>query len=189
MRTQAADQTTCFEEFHLHYSNGNPGSIVLDDRRELKLVLEVADIIDELNMIQYLLRQQRDVLQSLIRLLREHKPSAPQPDRETSVTFSDVNMRGNASVLINFHQQPGSSYEIENTKALAKGIDGIARDHVVAADEKLLSLRAEIDVIIGDAGNVHKMGFRSYIFYACRVSADENSFSLYWISSRKRQVC
>ncbi|KAF2681263.1 hypothetical protein K458DRAFT_372123 [Lentithecium fluviatile CBS 122367] len=151
---KAADQTLCFENFHLHYANGIPGAIVLDDRAELKLVLEIADIIDELNMMQYLFKQQRDVLQSLIQQLREHKPSTPQPDRVQNLQIIGMTVRDQAVVSFNIQRHADNFFEIENTKALANGIGGIARDHVISTDEKLLSLRAEIAAIINDAENV-----------------------------------
>ncbi|KAF2822899.1 hypothetical protein CC86DRAFT_469513 [Ophiobolus disseminans] len=58
---KAAQQITCFQEYHRGYAGGGSGS-VFNDRKELKLVLEVADIIDELKMIRRLLGIQKDIV-------------------------------------------------------------------------------------------------------------------------------
>lgn len=147
----------CFEEFHQHYANGNPSAIVSDDRTELKLVLEISDIIDELKMMQYLFKQQRDVLQSLIQQLRDHHPSTPQPDPVQVVQTVNINVHDHAVVSFNINRQADNLFEIESTTAIANGIDGIAKDHVISTDEKLLSLRAEIAAIISDADEVRNM--------------------------------
>ena len=51
-----------FENFRQDYSNGGA---VFDDKRELNLALEVADIVDELKMIKNLLDKQRIVVGAL----------------------------------------------------------------------------------------------------------------------------
>ncbi|OAL53516.1 hypothetical protein IQ07DRAFT_640571 [Pyrenochaeta sp. DS3sAY3a] len=154
---KAASQTMCFQEFQRHYTNGNPSANALDDRTELKLVLEISDIIDELNIMQYLFKQQRDVLQSLIRQLQVHYPSTPRPDRVHDLQTVSISVHDHAVVSFDIHRQADNSFEIESTTAIANGIDGIARDHVISTDEKLLSLQAEIAAIISDADEVRNM--------------------------------
>lgn len=62
---QAASQITYFQNFQQRCAIGRLDPTTLDDSQELKLVLEVADIIDELKMIRHLVETQKDVLQQL----------------------------------------------------------------------------------------------------------------------------
>jgi hypothetical protein len=179
----------CFEEFHQHYSNGNPSTIVLDDRTELKLVLQISDIIDELNMMQYLFKQQRDVLQSLIRQLRDHYPSRPQAAPVQNLQIQGVTLNDHAVASFNIHHHADNLFEIGNTTVLANGINGMAREHVISTDEKLLSLRAEIAAIISDAEKVRNMVCCLCILPICGVLNNRYSSLACWISSRKRRVC
>ncbi|KAF1357276.1 hypothetical protein EJ07DRAFT_157882 [Lizonia empirigonia] len=59
---KTANHADCFRDFHREYSNG---SAAFNDKRELKLALEVADIIDELKIIMNLLEKQLEVVTSL----------------------------------------------------------------------------------------------------------------------------
>jgi hypothetical protein len=47
---QAATQTSYFQEFQQGYASGGDDNTIFNDRRDLKLVLDVADIIDELKV-------------------------------------------------------------------------------------------------------------------------------------------
>ena len=47
---QAADQTTYFQEFQQGYASGGSDAAIFNDRRDLKLVLEIEDIMDELKV-------------------------------------------------------------------------------------------------------------------------------------------
>ncbi|RYO52990.1 hypothetical protein AA0113_g9593 [Alternaria arborescens] len=47
---KAATQTTYFQEFQKGYASGGHDKTIFNDRHDLKLVLEVADIIDELKV-------------------------------------------------------------------------------------------------------------------------------------------
>jgi hypothetical protein len=60
------------------YSN-NVVAIAIAGKKELNLALEIADILDELNMLLLLLEKQSSVLDSLQEPLREMKPADPTP--------------------------------------------------------------------------------------------------------------
>ncbi|KAL1798009.1 hypothetical protein ACET3X_004615 [Alternaria dauci] len=51
---KAASQTTNFQEFQQGYASGRSDDSILNDRRDMKLVLEVADIIEELKSLDLL---------------------------------------------------------------------------------------------------------------------------------------
>ncbi|KAF7670940.1 hypothetical protein GT037_010904 [Alternaria burnsii] len=73
---KAATQTKYFQEFQRGYtSSGKNKTIgkddpIFNDRSDVNLILEVADIIDELKMIQHLLKIQKDVIKSSIQALK-----------------------------------------------------------------------------------------------------------------------
>jgi hypothetical protein len=67
---KSARQTVYFQEFHQKQSHSSLGEADFNDRRELKLVLEVGDILDELNMLFRLIETQQEVLDSLLGKLR-----------------------------------------------------------------------------------------------------------------------
>ena len=48
--SQAATQTTYFQTFQQGYASGGHNNAIFNNRSDLKLVLEVADIIDELKV-------------------------------------------------------------------------------------------------------------------------------------------
>ena len=104
------------------------GSKLLDNSRELKLILEVADIIDELNMIQHLVKKQRKVLESLKLALRGRIPS------------------GNSPI------EPDSNIIVHDDS-----ISGAAGHYVFAADEMLGFLRTEFSDLKKDAEYTHTM--------------------------------
>ncbi|KAB2109097.1 hypothetical protein AG0111_0g2554 [Alternaria gaisen] len=60
----AATQTSYFQEFQQGYANGGSDDAIFNNRRDLKLVLGVADIIEELKMINHLMTIQRNVTHS-----------------------------------------------------------------------------------------------------------------------------
>ncbi|KAL6825433.1 hypothetical protein J3E69DRAFT_366034 [Trichoderma sp. SZMC 28015] len=129
------------------------------DLPELKLVLEVADILDELKMIRNLADKQREVLKSLIMALCHLNPSQGSDSDEggqlsviTQCTFGD-------STIFNIYQQQKYSADsAETTKRLAAKIQkGASRDAVVSADETLLLLIAEVDKLTQEGENTHQM--------------------------------
>ncbi|RYO95467.1 hypothetical protein DL762_000029 [Monosporascus cannonballus] len=119
--------------------SGILSSSLLDDQRELKLVLEVADIIDELKMIQHLVDKQREVLKSLILALRKLNPSR---DNQSHQVFSNIKISDNIS---------------RDSATQTNGIAGAARDSVISAEEVLVMLLSEIDTVKKDVEYTHKM--------------------------------
>jgi hypothetical protein len=159
---QAASQTTYFEEFHENHERGDSESTALDDRRELKLVLEVADIVDELKMIRHLLEKQREVLRFLISALVKFHPSKDNFIPETqnyNVTFGEIRMDGqhNSVGVFSTVAKNDNVNDLENTKKLAQQIAQEAREDVISADELLVFLLSETDGIRVDAEYTHKM--------------------------------
>ncbi|CAN9386060.1 unnamed protein product [Alternaria alternata] len=75
---KAATQTTYFQIFQKGYASGGHNKTIFNNRSDLKLVLEVADIIDELKMIQHLLNTQKDVVESSIKALNTHVLNPPE---------------------------------------------------------------------------------------------------------------
>ncbi|KAH8710144.1 hypothetical protein GQ44DRAFT_830452 [Phaeosphaeriaceae sp. PMI808] len=154
---KAAYQTTYFQEFHQNHSSGESSSTFLDDRRELKLVLEIADIIDELKMIRHLIDKQREVLKSLIlALVKLNSDSQPHRERNSDnqplEQYNTYNVYGTMNIQVQNRQD--IIYGVENT---TQGVPGAARDHVISADAMLVLLLTEIDVIKNDAEYAHKM--------------------------------
>ncbi|CAN9315913.1 unnamed protein product [Alternaria alternata] len=78
---KAATQTTYFQKFQRGYASGGDNNSIFNDRGDLKLLLEVADIIDELKMIQHLLNVQKDVIGSSIKALKT--PTLTRPGQLT----------------------------------------------------------------------------------------------------------
>ncbi|CAN9267752.1 unnamed protein product [Alternaria alternata] len=66
---KAATQTTYFQEFQQGYASGGDDNTIFNDRRDLKLVLDVADIIDELKMIEHLFSIQEEIIGSSVKAL------------------------------------------------------------------------------------------------------------------------
>jgi hypothetical protein len=128
-----------------------------DGRDELKSVLEVADIIDELKMIRHLLQTQRDVLKPLVSALTKLNPSNQPPDasHNTNIEVKHCRVGGNLTIALN--SEGTLSNSIETTKALAQGIDGRAKDNVISTDETLVAVLAGIDSIHQDADYTHRM--------------------------------
>ncbi|KAH7081271.1 hypothetical protein BKA63DRAFT_503487 [Paraphoma chrysanthemicola] len=68
---KAADQTESFQRFHKRYADGEYNLKTFDDRDDMKLMLEVADIIDELKMIRHVLDTQGKVLMQMTQTLSQ----------------------------------------------------------------------------------------------------------------------
>ena len=70
---QTDKQTTYFREFQLKLEKGSDDiSDPKTKRDEVKLALEIADIIDELNSINRLFESQKDTLETVVKLLRPY---------------------------------------------------------------------------------------------------------------------
>ena len=158
--TKAASQTTYFEEYSKDHSNGELGSTAFNDRRELRLVLEVADIIDELKMIWHLADKQREVLKSLVLALRKLSPEGEPSDSRDfhcSIRNNTASHAGRQQNIIVIQQNEGISSQAENIRILAQRIRGAARETVVSADETLILLMAELEIMRKDADYTQKM--------------------------------
>ena len=101
----------------------------INDERDLKLVLEVGDIINELKMIRYLLEKQRLILEALTSALK----------------------------ALNYQEVPdGTGSEESGCRATTQGIEGHARMHIMKGNEHFYSAFANIDLIKNEAEGTHK---------------------------------
>lgn len=146
------------QAFHRGYASGRKNRSIYDDKKELKLLLEVADLIDELKMIRNLLETQRKILQKTMSALRKFHPSDSPDEQPTSnVYVTNCTTSDNGVLSINVRNRPNRDDGIETTRMLAKGILAPASQDVVAADENVSLVLAEIEAINTDAGNTHRM--------------------------------
>ncbi|QGI69594.1 hypothetical protein CEK26_013550 [Fusarium fujikuroi] len=156
---KAAKQTTFFQSFSSAREVGELSSEHLNGHQELALVLEIADIIDELNMMRHLIQKQREVLKSLIMALRKLNPTSDSNTDRTGLTLSiqsnTVAGRGQMNVLVNHHE--GLTDLAESIKILAQGISGRSRDIVISTDDDVLTITAELSILKSDAEYNHKM--------------------------------
>ncbi|KLP16776.1 uncharacterized protein LW94_2719 [Fusarium fujikuroi] len=156
---KAAKQTTFFQSFSSAREVGELSSEHLNGHQELALVLEIADIIDELNMMRHLIQKQREVLKSLIMTLRKLNPTSDSNTDRTGLTLSiqsnTVAGRGQMNVLVNHHE--GLTDLAESIKILAQGISGRSRDIVISTDDDVLTITTELSILKSDAEYNHKM--------------------------------
>jgi hypothetical protein len=129
---------------------------VYDGQKELERLLEVADIIDELKMIQHLQETQRDVLKSAISALINLNPSP-----EGKKPHAQINVYGNkidtGGTVIIHNTSIDSPDNVETTKALAQGIAGAAREHVILMEETLVTVLTQLSDISKNAEYTQKM--------------------------------
>jgi hypothetical protein len=145
-----------FQDFHQNYTDG---STALHDERELKLVLEVVDIIDELKMIKHLLEKQREVVRSLVSALsalNPHKDTVTEPLQRNDAHFHHCTFRDQAVFDMHFHSHAGSDYSIDDTRIMAQRIAGQAGSHVTRADEHLESVLANVNLIKSEAEETYQ---------------------------------
>jgi hypothetical protein len=159
---KAASQTSHLEEFQLRHSGGSDGSTFMDDQRELKLVLEVVDIFDELKMIRHLVDKQRNLLTACASALTKWSPSQgaqKQPPSLATVNLANVDVHMQAQIVMNFvlSSSHGNIEGVETIKLLSSGVAGAARDHILATDYMLVSLDYDLEIIQNDALHTHKM--------------------------------
>ncbi|KAH6856234.1 hypothetical protein B0I37DRAFT_72003 [Chaetomium sp. MPI-CAGE-AT-0009] len=159
--TKAASQTSYFEEYsQSHLAGDSSDSTALDDRRELQLVLDFADIIDELNMIRHLAEKQREVIKSLAMALRTLNPTEESPVSHGGIFFQGNTFtcsgEGRQQTVVNL-SHGGTSTEAEVIRTIAQGIKGAASKTIISADETLDLLLAELSVMRKDAEYSHKM--------------------------------
>ncbi|KAK3294459.1 uncharacterized protein B0H64DRAFT_188360 [Chaetomium fimeti] len=157
--TKTASQTSYFEEYSQNHSAGDSSdSTALDDRRELRLVLDFADIIDELNMIRHLAETQREVIKSLATALGRLDPADDSPTNRGGIVFrhNTFTCTGEGHQVVNMNHG-GTRIEAEVIRTIAQGIKGAASKTIISADETLDLLLAELGVMRKDAEYSHKM--------------------------------
>lgn len=128
---------------------------VYDGQKELERLLEVADIIDELKMIQHLQETQRDVLKSAIPALINLNPS-PEGKTPAQINIYGNDISSGGTVIIH-NTSIDSPDNVETTKALAQGIAGAAREHVVLMEETLVTVLTQLSDISKNAEYTQKM--------------------------------
>jgi hypothetical protein len=154
--SQAALQATYLQEFHKEYANVEPLMSVYDGQKELERLLEVADIIDELKMIQHLIETQRDVLKSVISALINLNPSSESKNPPAQIHVNRCHFSSGGSLVIN-NTSKDSLDNVETTKALAQGIGGIARENVILMEETLVTVLTQLSDISKNAEYTQKM--------------------------------
>lgn len=130
----------------------------MNNLKELKLLPQVADIIEELEMIRNLADKQREVLKSLLLALRYLYPSKRESSHNGSqVVFNFPQTDFNTDTIYTIKtSQTKLEESVEPTKRLAEKIEGATRDTVVSADETLLLLIAEVDELTQEGERTHK---------------------------------
>ena len=110
-------------------------------------------------MIRHLIQKQREVLKSLISALLKLNP-----DKDATKRLSPVNTRlehnrfqGPTTINVVVQNHEGYTNLAETIKTLAQGISGASKDIVVSADEELLAIATELDIMKNDADYTHKM--------------------------------
>jgi hypothetical protein len=169
---KVASQTTYFEEYSRSHSAGDFTSTALDDRKELRLVLDVIDIIDELKMVRHLAGKQMEILRALVLALRELNPG--EEKKEVPASYGGIynnSCRESGHMVINmannFHNT-GISADAENLKTLTQGIAGMARETATMTNETLLLLITDVDAMRRDAEYAHKM--------VCPIAQNPNDY-------------
>ncbi|KAF5631385.1 uncharacterized protein FTJAE_7895 [Fusarium tjaetaba] len=155
----AAKQTTYFQSFSSAREVGELSSEHLHGHQELALVLEIADIIDELNMMRHLIQKQREVLKSLILAMRILNPASDSKTDRTGVMFSinEPVISGNGAINVLTNHHDGLTDLADSIKILAQGISGRSRDIVISTDDDLLAIYTELKIMKEDAEYNHKM--------------------------------
>ncbi|KAK1254163.1 hypothetical protein MKX08_008158 [Trichoderma sp. CBMAI-0020] len=153
----AAEQVQSFENFNMG-TDHQPTATAHE--KDLQLVLQVADIIDELKIIRHLADKQREVLKALILALRRCHSSEKSPANHSradmSTNFHDCSING--TVHVTYHSVERSLEEsVETTRKLAEKLEGATRDTVVSADETLLLLIVELEELTQEGEKTHKM--------------------------------
>ncbi|KAF2647564.1 hypothetical protein K491DRAFT_784656 [Lophiostoma macrostomum CBS 122681] len=137
---KAAAQTVHFQRFYRDQNSGEQNSQAPNNRGELTLTLEVADILDELKMIRSLVETQQRVVIDVALALRESSPSISKP-----------------GIPVDVHNLDASTSDSVDINSIAKDIDSSARQHITKTGETLTWVLREIDSIRGDAEYTQKM--------------------------------
>jgi hypothetical protein len=148
------------QSFHKGYVSGKKDQSIFDDKEELKLLLEIVDIVDELKMIRNLIVLQRSLLRDFVWALRKFRPSNEAPEIPTTsynVNFHKCTVQTGGAMTVDIRNSRESDKGVENTKILAQGISAPASQNVVDADETLAAVIAEMDATKSDSEYTHKM--------------------------------
>ncbi|KAL8306382.1 hypothetical protein RB597_003090 [Gaeumannomyces tritici] len=150
---KAAQQTVLFQKF---YDSTETRSTSFSSRGELKLTMEVSDILEELTILQRLMEEQEDVLRALrMALLKLHRKST-QGERQ----FEDT--QNGATTVINIHGLVNSgkiNFDIDSANQFAidddeiKGLGGVILGKTL---QRLSSRKAEIEKLKEDVQGTHK---------------------------------
>jgi hypothetical protein len=158
IETKAATQTDQFEAYSQSHTAGDVDASALDDRRELTLALDLADIIDELNIIRYLAETQREVIKSLALVLRQFQPTLGSGHGKQGISFEGNNITiCGGQPIFQLQNTGGIEVDPNFTKTIVQGIEGLAGNAVLSADETLEFLLADIETMRKDAEYARKM--------------------------------
>ncbi|KLU82794.1 hypothetical protein MAPG_01862 [Magnaporthiopsis poae ATCC 64411] len=150
---KAARQTVLFQKF---YDSTETRSTSFSSRGELKLTMEVSDILEELTILQRLMEEQEDVLRSLrLALLRLHRKKEKQQFEDTmqnGATTTVINIHGLVnSGKINFDIDTANQFAIDDDEI--KGLGGVILGKTL---QRLSSRKAEIEKLKEDVQGTHK---------------------------------
>ena len=139
-----------------------------EGHEELSLALEVADILDELNMLLLLLENQLDVVASLQRQLCLYKPRDISVQRvpgelymrDCSVGALHVSSSGASSNRVHMEDTRVDSLHVNSENGLTdsiKTIGGYAGELVQELAQKLKAERANLERLRADAARTYEM--------------------------------
>ncbi|KAF2467650.1 uncharacterized protein BDR25DRAFT_233822, partial [Lindgomyces ingoldianus] len=172
---KTARHTEKLEAFSRNQSSHNAEEIGVEGIDELNLTLEVADILDELNMLLLLMENQADVLASLQRKLYHFKPMALHTAGrgEHAIMIKDSNLgsvhvsnSGNIEGRLLLEDSKVGSLHIANTEGTLPGvraIDGNAGILVQEAEQRLNVEKANLERLRTHAARTHEMEFQQLI--------------------------
>lgn len=171
---QAARHTEKLEAFSKRQSSHNAEEIAVEGTEELKLALEVADILDELNMLLHLLEKQADVLastqgqlQRFKPLVRSHGPEEGQRIEILRSSLGDVHISnsGNIRGRLLFDEVSMAHLYVDNQDGTAPGelaLGGNAGILVQEAAQRLSVEKANLERLRVDAARTHQMVCRPF---------------------------
>ncbi|KAL6412243.1 hypothetical protein AUP68_04626 [Ilyonectria robusta] len=158
---KSARQTIYFQDFHREQSDISLSSPAYNDRKELKLVLEVADVLDELNMLYRLMEKQQEVLGSLRSALHNLIPGAEDRTVRPNVLVHQrgdghMDLQGSGSFSVT---QDGDGFVRLNADHgnHTKEIRGLAGKLSKKAMRELGTIMKELGGMKSDAKYTHKM--------------------------------
>ncbi|KAF2261024.1 hypothetical protein CC78DRAFT_561920 [Lojkania enalia] len=165
---KAARQTENFEAFSRRQASRNSDEIAAEGIDELNLTLEVADILDELNMLLLLLEKQADVLASMRGKLYRFKPMAPSKERGRHTTVIKqsnlgqihVSNSGNIRSTLALEDVNASDLRVFNEEGILSGFRAIGGNTGILLQEAEQTLKVEkgnLNRLRTDATRTHEM--------------------------------